>query len=157
MNFYNLFQVQILSMSLATPVQDFGFVAGGNITIPGGVGTSAVPISVVADELPELNEHFIVVLRDVEVLGVTVDDFNDLPILGNITDTIVTIEENDDPYGRFVIYYGNQEQQASVPEPSIGSIAVILTVEREAGTIGDVQVSWSASGVNASSEDFTGK
>ena len=83
-------------------------------------------------------------------------DPDDLPRLGANTATTVIIAENDDPYGRFVIYYGSREQEPRIPEPQGGSLAVMLTVEREAGLVGNVQVTWSASGVTASSEDFSG-
>lgn len=139
-------------------MSDFVFVVGGNITIPAGSSNASIPVTVVADDLPELSENFTVALQGVQVLGPASSDPNDLPTLGSITETTVTIAENDDPYGRFVVYYSSQQQEVRIPEPQgTGSLAVLLTVEREAGSIGNVQVTWSAAGVSASSEDFTGE
>lgn len=142
---------------MASPVSDFGLVVGGNITIPAGSSSASIPVTVMADDLPELSENFTVALQDVRVLGSMNNDPDDLPTLGSITETTVIIAENDDPYGRFVVYYSSQQQEARIPEPGgVESLAVLLTVERQAGSIGNVQVTWSATGITASSEDFTG-
>ena len=132
------------------------FVTGGNITIPAGSNMAAIPVTVLHDDIPELSENFTVTLQSVTALGEVSSDPDDLPRLGANTATTVVIAENDDPYGRFVVYYDSRQQVARIPEPQGGSLAVMLTVEREAGLVGDVQVTWSASGVTASNEDFSG-
>ena len=70
--------------------------------------------------------------------------------------SIISIIENDDPYGRFVLHSG-QLQEVSVQESDTGEdIPVMLIVERERGTAGSVSVTWNATGVSASTNDFTG-
>lgn len=143
---------------LATPIADFEFVVGGNTTILAGSRNANISVTIEHDDIPELNENFTVTLQAVTALGDDVSsDPTDLPTLGTNIDTTVVIEENDDPYGRFVVYYDSRQQVARIPEPQgAGSLAVMLTVEREAGLVGNVQVKWTATGVTASSEDFTG-
>ena len=75
---------------------------------------------------------------------------NQPALVGTVSSTGVVVE-NDDPYGRFVI-----SGSSMVPEPE-GSddFPVTLTVRREAGTNGDVDVTWIAEGLSASADDFS--
>ena len=78
------------------------------------------------------------------------------PLLGRITTTDIVIFENDDPYGRFHITGSSGE--STVREQEAASVGVSLTVERQGGTIGSVQVTWSVTGGTATEgEDFAGQ
>ena len=149
-------QLESLAIQLASAEQDFSFILNDNITILDSSDTGAIPVTILSDTQPELRENFTVELTGVEVLGDEDILESDLPKFDD-SPSIISIIENDDPYGRFVLHSG-QLQEVSVQESDTGEdIPVMLIVEREGGTAGSVSVTWSATGVSASTNDFTGK
>ena len=137
------------------PQQSKTFILNNNITIIDSSDTGAIPVTILSDTQPELRENFTVELTGVEVVGVEDILESDLPKFDD-NPSIISIIENDDPYGRFVLHSG-QLQEVSFQESDTGEdIPVMLIVERERGTAGSVSVTWNATGVSASTNDFTG-
>lgn len=132
--------------------QDFQPVVNGFITISAGASVGSILLSVVDDTTPELAESFSLHLESVERVGASEED--PPPTIGSIRSAWVTIEPNDDPYGRFSIATTNGRlNRVVVPESE--NFAVSLTVERMGGALGRVQVSWTAVGSTATlGEDY---
>lgn len=135
-------------MHLATPNEDFIAVADGNVTIANGDTSTVVTVTVSPDTVPELTENLTMVLTGVWVADS--DDIlaQDLPILDDDSlSVIVSIDENDFPYGLFTMHSG-QLQLVSVKE---GSTAT-LTIERMGGAFGEVSVEWNTTIVSSGLE-----
>lgn len=135
---------------------DFTSATGQEITIPEDISLMNISVEILADNLPELNETFQLVLNNV-ILDIDLEDPGyGGPLLGAITTTDIVIVENDDPYGRFHITGSNGESTVRVPEAA--NLGVSLEVERQGGTVGSVQVTWSVTGGSATEgEDFAGQ
>lgn len=150
------FQLESLARHLATAEQDFPFIINGNVSIPAGHHDSTISVTVKADTIPELRENFTVQLTSVSVFGEENVDAQLLPQLESTT-TIISISENDSPNGRFKLHI-EQLQYASVQEPAdAGSLPVTMTITRDAGSFGTVNVTWNVSLITASSTDISGK
>ena len=122
---------------------DFTTAVGQSVVIPTGLSTAQIPVTVFGDATPELNESLVVTITGVEV--VTSGDVpapTSTPLLGNQTSSILTILENDDPHGVFVVYGSGGAGEVYIGEPDTFSFGVMLTVERSRGTFGDVSVRW---------------
>lgn len=132
--------------------QDFQPIVNGVITISAGSSVGSILLSVVDDASPELAESFSLRLESVERVGASPGD--PPPTLGSTQSAWVTIQPNDDPYGRFSISTTNGRlNRVVVPENE--NFAVSLTVERMGGALGRVQVSWTAEGSTATlGEDY---
>ena len=130
------------------------------LTIPSGQSQAVIPLTVLADTIPELNETLVVSLTSVTLLdggdAGSLDEEN-APSIGPINEAFVIILINDDPFGRFVLSVtAGGSKEARVPEAE--NFAVTLVVEREGGTLGDVEVSWTVvSGTAEEGVDYTGE
>lgn len=142
--------MEALAVHIATAGQDFQFIVNGNITIPAGVSTGYIPVTVYPDNIPELRENFTVELTGISILSVP-QSSDLLPSLeGNPTD--ISIEENDIPYGSFRLSVA----QTQVQEPST-SLPLLMTITRDNGTLGTVSVTWNLMGLTATlDQDFSG-
>lgn len=131
---------------------------GQSVIIPTGLNTAQIPVTIFGDATPELNESLIVIITGAEV--VTSGDMatpTATPLLGNQTSSILTILENDDPHGVFVIYGSGGAGEVYVGEPDTTSLGVMLTVERSRGTFGDVSVRWNlVDGTAVENVDYAG-
>lgn len=120
-----------------------------------GQRSASIPVTILGDTTPELNESLIVTLTSVEL-----DDTEETsvgPVLGAITEATLVIMENDDPRGVFMISGSDGSSLVRVTEPSSFTFGVTLNVERLSGSIGQVSVDWSASGGTAQpGQDFIG-
>ena len=140
----------------ATGGNDYTSIIGAEVIIGEGFSNVNIPITILADDLPELNENFQLSLVSVYFTEEVSEDMGDGgPQLGEITSSEITIRENDDPYGRFRITEGSGESEVRVPEAD--SLGVSLIVTREAGSVGTVEVTWSVSGTAEENVDFAGK
>ena len=146
-------QVQPFYQAVATLGNDFTPTIDA-IIIPEGSNQSAIPITIIGDTTPELNESLIVVLTSVEVVrGGSMGG----ALLGAISETTVVIFENDDPHGLFYLVASNGRSEIRVREPVGFDFGVTLRVERRGGTIGEVQVRWEVVGGSATEGlDFAG-
>ena len=141
---------------MATPVNDFSPAISQSITIPEGSSQTAIPVTIVGDTIPELDENLIAILNTVEIIGESVDSSATGPLLGAITETAVVISVNDDPYGKFYLFASNGESEVRVIEAE--NFGITLIIERRGGTLGDVQVNWDViSGIAEEGEDYAGR
>nr|XP_014349406.1 PREDICTED: G-protein coupled receptor 98 [Latimeria chalumnae] len=110
--------------------EDFS-VASSDVLLLEGESSKAVPIYIIDDIFPEIEETF-----RVELLNQTTGG----AILGLLTQAIITIDASDDPYGSFVF----QGMTFTVEEPDLNSAKISLLIVRNAGTLGSVTVGWMA-------------
>ncbi|KAI5088303.1 G-protein coupled receptor 98 isoform X2, partial [Silurus meridionalis] len=106
-------------------------VASSDVVLLEGESSKPVPILIINDMVPELEETF-----RIELLNQTTGG----AFLGELTQAIITILPSDDPYGSFVF----QAAPVTVEEPMVNAIEVSLPIVRNAGTIGYVSVKWQA-------------
>ncbi|XP_053910929.1 adhesion G-protein coupled receptor V1 [Cuculus canorus] len=114
----------------ATAGEDYS-VASSDVVLLEGETSKAVPIYIINDINPEVEESFYVQLLNQTTGGA---------LLGSLTRAIITIEASDDPFGSFVF----QITKFTVEEPELGSVIVNLPIIRNAGTLGNVTVQWAA-------------
>lgn len=84
----------------ATEGIDYAIISNGFAFIPEGMNTGNVSVTIKGDNLPEINEKFLIQLNSV-VLVSGVTSTKHPPTLGNITTATVVIEQNDNAYGQF--------------------------------------------------------
>ncbi|XP_036081242.1 adhesion G-protein coupled receptor V1 isoform X3 [Rousettus aegyptiacus] len=106
-------------------------IASSDVVLLEGETSKAVPIYIINDVYPELEESFLVQLLNETTGGAK---------LGVLTEAIIIIEASDDPYGLF----GFQITKLIVEEPEFNSVKVNLPVIRNSGTLGNVTVQWVA-------------
>ncbi|XP_058231364.1 adhesion G-protein coupled receptor V1 isoform X3 [Hemibagrus wyckioides] len=106
-------------------------VASSDVVLLEGESSKPVPILIINDVIPELEETF-----RIELLNQTTGG----AFLGVLTQSIITILPSDDPYGSFVF----QAAPITVEEPMVNAFEVSLPIVRNAGTIGYVSVKWHA-------------
>ncbi|XP_066038594.1 adhesion G-protein coupled receptor V1 [Chamaea fasciata] len=114
----------------ATAGEDYS-VASSDVVLLEGETSKAVPIYIINDINPELEESFYVQLLNQTTGGA---------LLGSLTRAVITIEASDDPFGSFVF----QNTEFTVEEPEFGSVTINLPIIRNAGTLGNVTVQWAA-------------
>ena len=114
---------------LATPGLDIS-PTSGIITFVDGEAYQLINFDVVNDAVPELMELF-----EFQLLNVTAG-----LLASNDTVAIVTVLENDDPYGAYE--FGTTSRDVEIPEdiPAGGSSSLDIQVERNQGTFGNVTV-----------------
>ena len=147
---------------MASDGNDFTPVVGQSVVISDGVMQSTIPVAIIGDSIPELNESLTITLTNVELINPVVTEEDGSvrggPILGDTPQSVLVILENDDPRGRFVITGSDGSSVVRVVEPDGFTFGVTLRVLREEGSIGRVSVSWTVSGGTATQEDdFIGK
>ncbi|KAK9974393.1 hypothetical protein ABG768_022494 [Culter alburnus] len=106
-------------------------VASSDVVLLEGESSKPVPILIINDVLPELEETF-----RIELLNQTTGG----ALLGDLTQAIITILPSDDPFGSFVF----QAAPITVEEPAVNAFEVSLPIIRNAGTMGEVVVQWRA-------------
>ncbi|XP_060082724.1 adhesion G-protein coupled receptor V1-like [Ylistrum balloti] len=153
--YYNKNQVKMqeLLMMRATPGQDFGVVTNGYVLINDQVNEGAIPLTILADNFPELGEKFRVKLTRVEVISAGGSDKYP-PTLGSQNKATVKIVKNDNAYGIFTLFSDSPAGSDSghyLPVEEKPQYAVDLIVERQGGNVGDVMVDWfiNMTGTNA--------
>eukprot|EP00794_Sanderia_malayensis_P009868 gene9868-10878_t len=113
---------------------DYTITSSTRITLNIGERSAVVPITINDDATPEFAETFIISLIESSVIGGAA--------IGSPRQCFVTIAESDFPYG--LIGFASASMTQSAIEPSSGSLAVYLTVQRRFGTNGAIQVTWNA-------------
>ncbi|XP_069736689.1 adhesion G-protein coupled receptor V1, partial [Phaenicophaeus curvirostris] len=114
----------------ATAGEDYS-VASSDVVLLEGETSKAVPIYIINDINPEVEESFYVQLLNQTTGGA---------LLGSLTRAIITIEASDDPFGSFVFQF----TEFTVEEPELGAVTINLPIIRNAGTLGNVTVQWAA-------------
>uniref|UniRef100_H0X6E5 Adhesion G-protein coupled receptor V1 n=1 Tax=Otolemur garnettii TaxID=30611 RepID=H0X6E5_OTOGA len=106
-------------------------IASSDVVLLEGETSKPVPIYIINDIYPELEESFLVQLLNETTGGAR---------LGALTEAVIIIEASDDPYGLF----GFQITKLIVEEPEFNSVKVNLPIIRNSGTLGNVTVQWVA-------------
>ncbi|XP_032809135.2 adhesion G-protein coupled receptor V1 isoform X2 [Petromyzon marinus] len=116
-------------------------VGSSDVLFHEGETYKAVPVYIISDISPELEETFTIQLID-EITGGA--------RLGAVSSATVTIEPSDDPFGYFVL----RDVLVLVEEPVLGTRPVSLAVLRAGGSVGSVSLAWRATlgGVEASED-----
>ncbi|XP_071995626.1 adhesion G-protein coupled receptor V1 isoform X3 [Engystomops pustulosus] len=114
----------------ATAGEDYT-VASSDVVLLEGETSKAVPIYIINDIYPEVEESFRVLLLNETTGGA---------LVGDVTEAIIVIEASDDPYGSFVF----QVTSVSIDEPDFNPAPINLPVIRNAGTLGNIVVQWAA-------------
>ncbi|XP_053555694.1 LOW QUALITY PROTEIN: adhesion G-protein coupled receptor V1 [Bombina bombina] len=114
----------------ATAGEDYS-IASSDVVLLEGETSKAVPIYIINDINPEVEESFHVLLINYTTGGAQI---------GEITEAIIIIEASDDPYGLFVF----QVTSLTVDEPDFNSVKINLPIIRNSGTLGKVVVQWVA-------------
>ncbi|KAI4876542.1 hypothetical protein NFI96_002228 [Prochilodus magdalenae] len=123
--------VKFRAVPLTARVGEDYSVASSDVVLLEGESSKPVPILIINDVVPELEETF-----RIELLNQTTGG----AFLGELTQAIITILPSDDPYGSFVF----QAEPITIEEPGVNSFEVSLPIVRNAGTIGHVTVQWQA-------------
>ncbi|XP_031160888.2 adhesion G-protein coupled receptor V1 isoform X2 [Sander lucioperca] len=123
--------VKFRAVPLTARVSDDYSVASTDVVLLEGESSKSVPVYVINDAIPELEETFLIELINQTTGGA---------LLGERTRAIITILPSDDPFGAFVF----QAVPVTIEEPGSNSIEVTLPIVRKAGTIGTVVVQWQA-------------
>ncbi|XP_074494393.1 adhesion G-protein coupled receptor V1 [Sebastes fasciatus] len=123
--------VKFRAVPLTARVSEDYSVASTDVVLLEGESSKSVPIYVINDMVPELEETFLIELINQTTGGA---------LLGELTRAIITILPSDDPFGAFVF----QAVPVTIEEPGSNSIEVTLPIVRNAGTIGTVVVQWQA-------------
>uniref|UniRef100_A0A665TER5 Adhesion G-protein coupled receptor V1 n=1 Tax=Echeneis naucrates TaxID=173247 RepID=A0A665TER5_ECHNA len=123
--------VKFRAVPLTARVSEDYSVASSDVVLLEGESSKSVPIYVINDVVPELEETFLIELINQTTGGA---------LLGELTRAIITILPSDDPFGAFVF----QAVPITIEEPGSNSIEVTLPVVRNAGSIGTVAVQWQA-------------
>ena len=114
---------------IATPGLDFS-TTSGILTFLDGEAYQLIEFDVINDNEPELMEPF-----EFQLLNVTAG-----MLAPNDTITMVTVLENDDPYGAYE--FEAMSRDVEIPEdiPVGGSSSLDIQVNRNQGTFGEVTV-----------------
>ncbi|XP_054629148.1 adhesion G-protein coupled receptor V1 isoform X2 [Dunckerocampus dactyliophorus] len=123
--------VKFRAVPLTARVSEDYSVASTDVVLLEGESSKSVPIYVINDVVPELEETVVVELINQTTGGA---------LLGELTRAIITILPSDDPFGAFVFHAA----PVTIMEPVSNSIDVALPIVRNAGTIGTVVVQWQA-------------
>ncbi|XP_051923302.1 adhesion G-protein coupled receptor V1 [Hippocampus zosterae] len=123
--------VKFRAVPLTARVSEDYSVASTDVVLLEGESSKSVPIYVINDVVPELEETLVVELINQTTGGA---------LLGELTRAIITILPSDDPFGAFVFHAAS----VTVEEPVSNSNEVALPIVRHAGTIGTVVVQWQA-------------
>ncbi|XP_058512174.1 adhesion G-protein coupled receptor V1 [Ochotona princeps] len=106
-------------------------IASSDVVLLEGETSKVVPIYIINDIYPELEESLLVQLLNQTTGGAK---------LGALTEAVIIIEASDDPYGLFDF----QITKLTVEEPEFSSVEVNLPIIRNSGTLGTVTVQWVA-------------
>ncbi|XP_026199339.1 adhesion G-protein coupled receptor V1 [Anabas testudineus] len=106
-------------------------VASTDVVLLEGESSKSVPIYVINDMVPELEETFLIELINQTTGGA---------LLGEPTKATITILPSDDPFGAFVF----QAVSVTIEEPAFNSTEVTFHIVRMAGKFGTVVVQWQA-------------
>ncbi|XP_037338537.2 adhesion G-protein coupled receptor V1 [Pungitius pungitius] len=123
--------VKFRAVPLTARVSEDYSVASTDVVLLEGESSKSVPVYVINDVVPELEETFLIELINQTTGGA---------LLGELRRAIITILPSDDPFGAFVF----QAVPVTIEEPGSNSMEVKLPIVRNAGTIGTVVVQWQA-------------
>lgn len=116
-------------------------------------------VSVLPDDVPEMDEKFLISLLEVHLMNIT-DSFKNQPTIGHPNTSAVVIGLNGDAFGVFVIYSvspNTSEDGSLVVVQEQPQTSVELVIHRTGGSLGQVMVEWRIVGGTATEGlDFIG-
>lgn len=116
-------------------------------------------ISLLPDDIPEMDESFLISLLEVHLVNIT-DSFKNQPSIGHPNTSTVVIALNGDAFGVFVIYSAHpntSEDGSCVEVQEQPQTSVELVIQRTGGSLGQVTVEWRVAGGTATEGlDFIG-
>lgn len=116
-------------------------------------------ISLLPDDIPEMDESFLISLLEVHLVNIT-DSFKNQPSIGQPNTSAVVIALNGDAFGVFVIYSARpdtSEDGSCVDVQEQPQTSVELVIQRTGGSLGQVTVEWRVVGGTATEGlDFIG-
>ncbi|XP_041376199.1 adhesion G-protein coupled receptor V1-like [Gigantopelta aegis] len=124
----------------ALPGSDF-IVNNGHIDLVGGQSSGAISVDIVNDDLPEIDEVFLVKLTQVELIGLGDKDLPPRLASSGVIAEII-IGANDGAKGVFV--FRSDSRRMTVNEMNIN---ISLGIIREGGLYGNVSVFYYAQGI----------
>ncbi|EGD76521.1 hypothetical protein PTSG_07638 [Salpingoeca rosetta] len=140
---------------LATAGADFVAAYRHNVTLEEGQTEAVINVTVLADDVPEMWEHFQVAIDDVELLGPYPPPTHIAsPRVTEQTQELgshVVVAANDDPFGRFVI--SPTLSTSAVLEEDNATISLVIA--RQGGAFEDVIVDWTTALTAATAGDLT--
>ncbi len=119
----------------ASPGNDFKSALDQTIQLGPGESRGRIPITILSDNLPELNEQFLVEITKAETVGITPMS---LLTVANPSVMNVTISANDQPYGLFSINIentGTAGRSYAIVEPESGTTSITFKVKRTQGLL----------------------
>ena len=130
--------------------QDYSVVTNGYTYIDEGTSTGSVSVTIKGDNLPEIDEKFVMQVTSVEVIS------NDSstkypPLFGSITLVTVVIEENDNAYGQFDLISDSPvavDNGHKIGVEEKHKFAVDLVVDRQGTSINGFNISLLVSSMN---------
>ncbi|XP_029019275.1 adhesion G-protein coupled receptor V1 isoform X2 [Betta splendens] len=123
--------VKFRAMPWTASISEDYSVASSDVVLLEGESSKSVPIYVINDMVPEVEETFFIELINQTTGGA---------LLGEPTRASITILPSDDPFGAFVF----QAVPVTIEEPASNSTEVTFPIVRNAGHIGTVAVQWQA-------------
>ncbi|KAH9498632.1 Adhesion G-protein coupled receptor V1 [Bulinus truncatus] len=136
-----------LQQNLAKPGEDFTVLTRMSVLLLDGQMSASIPLPVINDDLPELDEQFFLMLTEAELVDGSIAA-SDSPLLGQLHKASVVIAASDSTYGVFSLFNLVDPTNRIVQVQEIDKLAVNLVVERQGGTYGNVSVEWSISTEN---------
>ena len=119
---------------LATADIDYQQVSDRTIIIPDGATSAQVPVTILSDEIPELQESFLVTLNSVRLTDATLQTKREnLPSIGKPSSASVVIAANDNANGVFSIYSSDPRMPKGgrlIMVDEIDKFSVELIIER---------------------------
>uniref|UniRef100_K7FWY2 Adhesion G protein-coupled receptor V1 n=1 Tax=Pelodiscus sinensis TaxID=13735 RepID=K7FWY2_PELSI len=155
----NITRVSSLFDSQAIAGSDYESVTSQWAIILEGEQFANLTVTILPDNLPELDEKFIVSLLKVELMNTSASLINQ-PKIGQPNTSTVVIMMNGDAFGVFVIYSVSPNATAKglyVEVEECPQTNVQLMIHRTEGSLGQVTVEWSVIGGTATQNlDFVG-
>lgn len=116
-------------------------------------------VSILPDDIPEMDESFLISLLEVHLMNIT-DSFKNQPTIGQPNTSAVVIALNGDAFGVFVMYSvspNTSEDGLCVELQEQPHNSVELVIHRTGGSLGQVMVEWRVVGGTATEGlDFIG-
>ncbi|XP_074850311.1 adhesion G-protein coupled receptor V1 [Carettochelys insculpta] len=155
----NVTRVSSLFGSQATAGSDYESVTSQWAIMPEGEHFANLTVTVLPDNLPELDEKFTVSLLKVELMN-TSSSLKNQPKIGQPNTSTVVIMMNGDAFGVFVMYIispNATEKGLYVELEEHPQTNVQLMIHRTEGSLGQVTVEWNVIGGTATQNlDFIG-
>lgn len=155
----NVTKVASLFSGQAVAGSDYEPVTRQWALMPEGDEFANLTVSLLPDDVPEMDECFLISLLEVHLVNIT-DSFKNQPTIGHPNTSTVVIGLNGDAFGVFVMYSvspNTSEDGLCVQVQEQPQTSVELVIHRTGGSLGQVTVEWRVAGGTATEGlDFIG-